>query len=126
VFLNLIINAAQAMEDQPAQRIEIATRLRRVRRMRQREGELEPAHYVEARFNDHGPGIPPEILEKIFIPFFTSKQQGSGIGLSICQRIIRDAGGEIEVRSQVGHGTIFTVVLPASAERPGEREETAP
>jgi two-component system sensor histidine kinase HydH len=123
VFLNLIINASQAMDGQTAPRLEISTRLRRVRRMRPREGEIEPAHYVEVRFNDHGPGIPPEILEKIFIPFFTSKEKGSGIGLSICQRIIRDAGGEIEVRSQVGQGTIFTVVLPATVEQPDEREE---
>ena len=73
---------------------------------------------MELRFSDNGPGIEPEILQNIFIPFFTTKSRGSGLGLAVCQRILRDAGGEIEVRSRAGQGTIFTVVLPASEEEP--------
>jgi signal transduction histidine kinase len=114
VFLNLIINAVQAMDDQSGGRLEISSRLRTVRRSRRHAEASEPRRYVEVRFSDNGPGIAPEILQNIFIPFFTTKSKGSGIGLAVCQRILRDAGGEIEVRSRIGQGTIFTVVLPAS------------
>jgi signal transduction histidine kinase len=59
-------------------------------------------------------GIPPERLSKIFEPFYTTKQagQGTGLGLSLCQRIVKQHGGRILVDSQVGQGTVFTVILP--------------
>lgn len=63
---------------------------------------------------DTGPGIPPDVLEKVFDPFFTTKSQGTGLGLSVCQRIIHDLGGSIDVTS--GHGgTRFTVWIPYDA-----------
>jgi len=119
VFLNLTLNALQAMGDQADAKLEIATRIKKVRRMRRVQNGFDPVRFVEIRFSDNGPGIEPEVLQRIFIPFYTTKTKGSGLGLSLCQRIIRDAGGDIEVRSQVGQGTIFTVVLPACGdERP--------
>jgi nitrogen-specific signal transduction histidine kinase len=114
VFLNLIINAVQAMKDQDNPMLEISTRFRKLRRVQRSSASTEFATFVEIRFADNGPGIDLEILQNVFIPFFTTKSQGSGLGLSICQRIIRNAGGEIELRSQKGEGTIFTVVLPAA------------
>jgi signal transduction histidine kinase len=113
VFLNLVINAVQAMSGQDSPRLEISTRSRRVRRVRAAASEAD-ARFVEIRFADNGPGISPENVQSIFIPFFTTKATGSGLGLAVCQRIVRDAGGEIEVRSQEGQGTIFTVVLPVA------------
>ena len=123
VFLNLALNALQAMEEQADAKLEIATRVKKVRRLRRVQTGFEPVRYVEIRFSDNGPGIEPEVLQRIFIPFYTTKTKGSGLGLSLCQRIIRDAGGDIEVRSQVGQGTIFTVVLPACGD---ERPSSAP
>jgi nitrogen-specific signal transduction histidine kinase len=123
VFLNLAINANQAMEDQADARLEIATRVKKVRRLRRVRDGFEPQRFVEIRFSDNGPGIEPAVLQRVFIPFFTTKPKGAGLGLSVCQRIIRDAGGDIEVRSQVGQGTIFTVVLPACGE---DRASSAP
>ncbi len=63
---------------------------------------------------DNGPGIPKEILEKIYQPFFTSKGygKGTGLGLSIVKRIIKEHRGEIKVKSQVGKGTTFVIMLP--------------
>ena len=63
---------------------------------------------------DNGKGIPPEVLPKIFDPFFTTKDvgQGTGLGLSIVYKIIASHGGKIDVSSQVGVGTKFTVTLP--------------
>lgn len=61
---------------------------------------------------DHGEGILPDVMERIFVPFFTTKQDGSGIGLSICKQIVTLHGGTITASSSVDTGTVFTIVLP--------------
>ena len=58
---------------------------------------------------DDGPGIPPDVQEKIFVPFFSTKEDGSGIGLSLSRQIMRLHGGHISVRSTPGEGTTFTL-----------------
>lgn len=67
-------------------------------------------------FRDHGTGIAPEDMEKIFQPYFTTKEAGIGLGLAITERIIKEHGGEILVESTPGEGTIFTVIMPHAAE----------
>jgi len=64
------------------------------------------------KIEDSGPGIPRENLSKIFQPYFSTKEKGTGLGLSITYRIISDHKGKIEVESEVGRGTVFTVKLP--------------
>ncbi|MBN2717804.1 MAG: hypothetical protein JXX14_18285, partial [Deltaproteobacteria bacterium] len=127
VFLNLIINAEQAMSKQSAARLDISTKMRKLRRLQRGLTGADYANFIEIRFADNGPGIEPGVLQNIFIPFFTTKSKGSGLGLSVCQRLIRDAGGEIEVRSQLGHGSIFSVVLPVvlGSERGSESDITS-
>lgn len=99
VFLNLITNAAQALPPQDGE-ITLSTRL-------ENEG-------VTVEVADNGTGIPPDVLPKIFDPFFTTKEigKGTGLGLSISYQIIKDHGGRINVESQIGCGTKFTVWLP--------------
>ena len=67
--------------------------------------------------SDTGPGIPGELRERIFYPFFTTKQRGSGVGLAQAQKIVAGHGGRIELESDVGHGATFRVRLPIE---PGE------
>lgn len=68
---------------------------------------------VNVEIQDAGPGIPAFLIDKIFDPFFTTKESGTGLGLSVCQRIIHDIGGHIRVASK-GYGTTFTVSMPFS------------
>jgi signal transduction histidine kinase len=74
--------------------------------------------YVELRFGDSGPGVAPEILPKIFDPYFSTKQRGAvrgmGLGLALCLAVIRKHGGAITVDSRAGEGATFSVLLPAA------------
>jgi two-component system sensor histidine kinase HydH len=108
VFLNLSLNAMQAMPD--GGRLHLSTGLRRATR------RGAAAAFLEIRFRDTGVGIPPGDLKNLFIPFFTTKEKGTGLGLPISQRILENHGGTIEVRSQPGEGATFTVLLPVEAD----------
>jgi signal transduction histidine kinase len=114
VFLNLAINAMQAMPE--GGKLTISSGLRK------RRGNAPPQ--VEVRFRDTGAGIPQAEMKNLFIPFFTTKEKGTGLGLPISQRIVENHGGAIEVRSRPGVGSTFTVVLPA-LEKEKEREVSA-
>ncbi|WP_437337065.1 ATP-binding protein [Sorangium sp. So ce394] len=105
VFLNLIVNAAQAIPEGLAAQnvIELSTR-------------CDAAGWVVVEVRDTGAGIAPESLERIFEPFYTSKEEGEGLGLglAICHAIVAALGGRIEVESRPGQGSTFRVVLPAA------------
>lgn len=102
VFLNLLINAGQSMpkEGTGEQRIFLAIR--------------RDAAWANVELRDTGQGITPEQRERIFEPFFTTKSQqgGTGLGLAISKDIVESYGGRIEVRSEIGKGSCFTVQLP--------------
>ncbi len=101
VFVNLISNAVQAMADEGGTLT------------------IETGHedeFVFVRFADTGPGIPPEMLGKVFDPFFSTRDDGSGLGLTIVHRIVDEHGGHIEVASDSGNGTAFTIHLPTMAQ----------
>ncbi len=103
VFLNLLVNAAQAIEEQG--QIRVST--------------LLVDEWIEVAISDSGCGIPEENRKKIFEPFFTTKEAGigTGLGLAILQDIIGQHQGEIRVQSRVGEGTTFTVCLPVGDAR---------
>jgi len=75
------------------------------------------APVLQISIRDNGPGIPPEVLPKIFQPYFTTKsaRQGTGLGLNIVQRLIKEAKGALRVKTRVGEGTTFTLYVPAAA-----------
>ena len=81
-------------------------------------GILEPQGRILAvRVSDTGPGVPPGFSQKVFQPFFTTKGEGSGLGLSIVKRIVEEHGGWITLQSQEGRGATFTLVFPCEGER---------
>lgn len=96
VLINLLLNAVQAVEGQKEAQIDLRAYVDRRSR---------PVIQVE----DNGPGIPEDVQEKIFVPFFTTKEDGSGIGLSLSRQIMRLHGGSLSVRSTEGEGTVFTL-----------------
>ncbi len=111
VTLNLARNAIEAMAESGGE-LNISTSLTRIRTDGQGVSRDSTSH-VRIRFADDGPGIAPEVLDRLFIPFYTTKSDGTGLGLAICQRIVRSLGGTIDVTSRVGAGTVFTLTLPA-------------
>jgi signal transduction histidine kinase len=115
VFINLALNAVQAMPD--GGRLTVRTR-RPHAPVELGLSESTPrysADQVEVRFADTGAGIPEEALDRIFIPFYTTKTKGTGLGLAISQRIVKGHGGTIEVQSRVGEGTEFVIRFPSAA-----------
>lgn len=112
VTLNLSRNAIEAMAPQGGGLLRISTAIAWRSGNERATTPTEAGAYVRIRFEDEGPGIPPEVMERLFIPFYTTKQTGTGLGLAICQRIVESLGGTIEVTSRVGRGAVFSVFLP--------------
>ena len=118
VVLNVVLNAIQAtpMESKVVVHIQTARTL---------TGEAQ----VRVEVTDQGPGIPPENLDALFTPFFTTKEQGTGLGLAVAQQIMTEHGGSLEVVSPPGEGATFSITLPALADEDGKRmagDEAAP
>lgn len=112
VFLNLLINAAKACVEGKPNTIDVTV-------------APGPDKSVEVRIKDTGVGMSPEVLGKLFTPFFTTREigKGTGLGLSISREIVQSYGGTIEVDSQQGEGSTFTVRLPQSADQPRDANE---
>lgn len=113
VFINLLINAADAMNERG--QVRIATRMAGDTPDGLMRGYPQAAKkYIEIEFTDSGPGIPEEHLSKIFEPFFTTKPvgKGTGLGLAVSYGIIKKHGGNIFVKSEAGKGASFFVRLP--------------
>ncbi len=102
VIMNLITNAIDAMQNSKEKILKIRT--------------YKKGDFVVCEVQDTGSGIPENIKDKIFTPFFTTKKSGTGIGLSSSKRIIKKYGGEISFESEEGKGTRFFVMLPAQKE----------
>jgi signal transduction histidine kinase len=98
VLINLVKNALQANEKNQEGKIHISAKYNTDRR-------------PEICVTDNGPGIPDEILEQIFVPFFTTRENGSGIGLSLSRQIMRLHGGSLQVRSVPGKETVFCMIF---------------
>ncbi|SHJ11875.1 hypothetical protein SAMN02745165_01623 [Malonomonas rubra DSM 5091] len=102
VLLNLMINGLQAMSGGGVMTVQTE------------HVELEGRDWVKVDISDTGPGIPQDQLNKIFTPFFTSKTEGTGLGLPICRQLMVRNGGKLSVTSEQGKGACFTLLLPVA------------
>lgn len=101
VFFNIIINAIQAMPEGGT--LTLTTE----------SVERDESEFVKVTIRDTGKGIDAEVLAKIFVPFFTTKTQGTGLGLPICRQLVEHNHGSIDVESSLQQGTTFSILLPA-------------
>lgn len=109
VFHNLVLNACQAMPEGGT----ISLRASNVVVDAGPGSAVMPGNYVRVTVADSGTGIPPSILAKIFDPYFTTKETGTGLGLAVAYSVVRNHGGHIGVESREGVGTTFTMHFPA-------------
>jgi len=107
VFANLIINAIDAMPQGGVLTIE----------------SFPSDHSANVRISDTGVGIAPEQQKKIFLPYYTTKTKGTGLGLAMAQRIVESLGGCIEFKSELGQGATFTIRLPAVGSKHNDKQE---
>lgn len=114
VFMNLILNAAQAMPGGGV--LTLSTEDDDARR---EGGAGAPSSFVRARVADTGEGMDRDIQARVFHPFFTTKERGTGLGLALAHNIVRAHNGTIDVTSEVGRGATFTVALPVEAAEEG-------
>jgi signal transduction histidine kinase len=111
VVVNLLLNSLQSMPEGGT--LQISTSQRRI----VREGlEFGAQDYVVISVEDTGVGMDEGTMRNLFTPFFTTKEKGTGLGLTITHRIVQEHGGWIDVKSNVGKGSVFTVYLPALRE----------
>jgi signal transduction histidine kinase len=96
VFLNVIGNAVQSMPDGGT--IEVTSE--------------QSGQRIAITVSDNGPGITEEVMSKMFVPFFTTRKQGSGLGMAVTRSIVENHGGTIEVSSEVGKGTTVRIAIP--------------
>jgi len=110
VINNLVLNADHAMPEGGVVKINVDN----FYLAPDNEFSLPEGPYLRVSFRDHGVGIRPDHLVKVFDPYFTTKQKGSGLGLTVAYSIIDKHNGRLTVESELGQGTIFTIYLPAS------------
>lgn len=110
VFLNILLNAIEATDEGGRVSVEVRTFSRK-------NGE----RFLQVEIRDTGRGIPEEHLDNVFIPFFTTKDKGSGLGLSISHQIIQEHRGTITVESRMGEGSSFVISFPTAQDRSKEK-----
>jgi nitrogen-specific signal transduction histidine kinase/ActR/RegA family two-component response regulator len=109
ILLNILVNATEAMGESGGN-VWIDTGHLHVAQRGSRA--VKPGDYIELRIRDDGHGMSPEVKDRIFEPFYTTKPHGTGIGLASVRRTLHSLGGAIEVESEIGAGTLFTLLFP--------------
>ncbi len=121
IISNLILNARQAMKDKGA----ISIEAHNSHREEDVENSIVAGDFIIMRIKDSGPGIGSADKDRIFDPLYTTKPEGSGLGLATTRAILKKAGGSIELESTGNNGTCFKIELPADSENSQEREPSA-
>ncbi len=114
VIQNIVLNARDAMPEGGTVRITAENFTVHP----ETESTLRPGNYIRIRISDSGDGISPDNISRIFDPYFTTKEHGTGLGLTIASSIVRKHDGRLDVRSENGSGTTFEILLPASSDSP--------
>jgi two-component system nitrogen regulation sensor histidine kinase GlnL len=123
VFINLLKNAAEAMKASRSRMLRISTRpsneymvIYENRGAGRKDAKTKKQRWVVVSIEDTGIGIPKDEISRIFLPFYTKKDGGSGLGLALSKKIVKDHGGIIKVKSKEGAGATFSIYLPMTGE----------
>ncbi|MCP4653427.1 MAG: PAS domain S-box protein [Candidatus Omnitrophica bacterium] len=119
VVQNLVLNGQQAMPDGGTIKISA----KNITLSKNNSQLLEAGKYIEITISDHGMGVPEEHMKRIFDPYFTTKQKGSGLGLAVVFSVIEKHGGHINVKAKQGQGTTFSIYLPVSLQQETKKNE---
>lgn len=114
VISNLVLNARQSMPTGGIVQVTAENVKVHADQHAEQDIPLQPGEYIKIAVTDHGIGIPSQYIDKIFDPYFTTKQTGSGLGLATCYSIVHNHNGHIVVESEVGAGSTFYMYLPSS------------
>ncbi|MGA1862910.1 response regulator [Deferribacter thermophilus] len=112
VFVNLFVNANDAMQNNG----KIEVNIRNISLQKENVLNLSPGEYVEIRVRDTGPGISEKLMNKIFDPYFTTKENGNGLGLAICYSVLKKHGGTIYLNREYKNGAEFVILLQKAKE----------
>lgn len=125
VIINMAVNARDAMPISGGKLTVTTSNLTLTAPMRREHDEVPPGDWVVIEIADTGTGIPPDIVGRIFDPFFSTKEvgKGTGLGLSTCYGIVKQTGGHIFVDSEIGRGTRFSIYLPRYVRTADEQAE---
>ncbi len=121
VFLNLVLNAIEAMREKRRGVLRVRVDYERMQGRRGAKGTASELDGVRICLSDTGCGMSSESLERIFTPFYTTKDEGTGLGLSVVHGIVTEHGGNVYVESSPGQETTFVITLPI-AHRQAERK----
>jgi|GEM_PF-4241156 len=113
VITNLVINAIQSIEINKKDKGKIEVYIKNAKNNDLRSLPIKDGKYIKIIIKDNGKGIPEDILQKIYDPYFTTKENGTGLGLSTCYAILRNHNGYIDVDSKINRGTAFSIYLKA-------------
>ncbi|RPJ06824.1 MAG: GAF domain-containing protein, partial [Spirochaetaceae bacterium] len=122
VIHNIVLNARQVLDNTGI----ILIRAENMALPAENEPALPEGRYIRISIHDTGPGIPPELVDNIFDPYFTTKKTGSGLGLTVSYSIIKKHDGHLLVHSKRGEGAAFVIYLPASIEQESIRQAKKP
>ena len=125
VFLNLVLNAVDAMELSIEKKLRVSVEYGRTHLRPKGQSPLLEAECATVSFSDTGSGMSEDAVDRIFTPFYTTKDTGTGLGLAVVHGIITEHGGQIDVNSTPNHGTTFVITLPLASEANVMDEATA-
>ncbi len=126
IFLNLLVNALESMENRWGEIVVTNRALDQLDKLHLREEECCESEWIPIAIVDQGKGMKEDQKQKIFSPFYSTKKNGTGLGLPIVQRLVNNLSGRIEFRSQKGKGSAFVVYLQKYVKKKAKLPETAP
>jgi len=123
LIVNIVTNAVRAIGPDSSGNIEISLMPQTIGAKAAQTGKLSPGAYWELRFTDDGCGMTPEVTARACEPFFTTQPETSGMGLAVAHGIVQELGGDLQISSASGNGTVVSILLPRAKQAPAKNSQ---